>query len=280
MVQMFRRLAILLLAALALLVVNGCRVDVAVDVDVAANGSGTITVTATADKAVVDEAPGVANDLRFDDLAAQGWTATPATPTADGGLQVVLQRGFATVEDANTLLAGLNGERGPFHDLVVGRTAEDGRVTLTVSGSALVEGGLEAFSDSALTNAVGATPWEAAVQRAGVDPAQAVGITLRFTLPGEITSTGTTADGATTWVVPIGGAPVDVRAAATASESAGGGAGGGGSSWFWSAVKWLAIIALVVWLVAAAAFILYVAQVRKRRARRRNVLMAHRARNL
>ena len=53
------------------------------------DGAGTITVTATADAELVAQAPGLADDLHFDDLVAAGWAVDGPTPTDDGGLEVV-----------------------------------------------------------------------------------------------------------------------------------------------------------------------------------------------
>ena len=49
-----------------------CRVDTTVDITMAQDGSGHITVTAIADADVVTQAPGLAEDLRFDDAEGGG----------------------------------------------------------------------------------------------------------------------------------------------------------------------------------------------------------------
>ena len=55
----------LLVAAVAL---SACRVDSVVTVDMQRDGSGTITLQAVADAAVVQAAPGLADELRFDEI--------------------------------------------------------------------------------------------------------------------------------------------------------------------------------------------------------------------
>ena len=272
-----------LCAVVCAMALAGCKIDVDVDVDTNSDGSGIVTVTAIADRAVAEAAPGLATDLRFADAVDAGWTVTPPASTPDGGLRVELSHPFATVEDATALVAGLNGPRGPLRDVVLQRTVDNGRVTITVNGSLHIDGGLDAFSDNALTDAVGATPWAAALQAAGGNPADAVAVRLRVGLPGEVASTGTAADGRVVWQAPNGGAAVDVQASSVSSASSASGSpssSGGGATWFWSAVKWLALLALIGWLAFSAWFVGYVTVIRRRRARRRNVLMAHRARGL
>ena len=70
-----RRLLALVVVALAL---TACKVDTTVDVTVNADGSGVITLTAVADADVVAQAPGLAEDLRFDDAIAAGWVLDAA----------------------------------------------------------------------------------------------------------------------------------------------------------------------------------------------------------
>ncbi|MEI6403188.1 MAG: hypothetical protein WCP59_13465, partial [Actinomycetota bacterium] len=75
------RAGLLVVFAIAL---TACRVDVAVDVEMVENGSGVVTVTAVADAELVARAPGLADDLRFDDLLAAGWVLEGPATTADG----------------------------------------------------------------------------------------------------------------------------------------------------------------------------------------------------
>ena len=75
---MRRALAVLAAA----LLVTACRVDTTVTVTVEADGSGTVAVTVTADADVVNQAPGLADDLRRDDVAAACLTVDGPTATA------------------------------------------------------------------------------------------------------------------------------------------------------------------------------------------------------
>ena len=128
------------LIVIAVMVLSSCHVNATVDISMSADGSGHITVTAVADADVVKKAPGLAEDLRFDDAKAAGWTVTPPTSTDDGGLQVELNHPFANPEEATALLQSINGSGGPLHnvtltrvvstaghDRVVGRVAADRR---------------------------------------------------------------------------------------------------------------------------------------------------------
>src|SRR5262249_16716884 len=101
------------LIVLSVIVLAACRVDTTVDITMGQDGSGKITVTAVADAGVVSQAPGLADDLRFDDAEKAGWTVTAPTPTSDGGLKVELTHPFANPEEATALLQSINGSGGP-----------------------------------------------------------------------------------------------------------------------------------------------------------------------
>lgn len=266
---MIRRF-LLLVAALAVLA--GCRVDVGVDVQMAQNGSGTIIVTAAADAAVVSAAPGLADDLRLDDVRAAGWAVDGPTATAGGGLQLVLRHDFSTPEQATALLASLNGPQGPLQAVLLSREATDSAITYTVSGKAGLEAGLASFADPDLLAAVGAEPYADQVREADVSPADAVAITLTMRLPGEVVSTtgeqgtggmlGEAPDSTIapylTWSVPTDGSSTDLATTTRESLERGG---------IWSPLATVALVALVAWIVLSLVLIALV--VRKRRQVRR-----------
>ena len=129
-----------LLVFVAALTVSACQVDTSVEVKVEADGSGTITVNATADADVVAQAPGLAEDLRFDDAVAAGWTLQGPSATDAGGLSVTLTHDFATVEEATSLLASVNGSGGPLHDVAVTRTVTDDEITTSLEGTLRIDG--------------------------------------------------------------------------------------------------------------------------------------------
>lgn len=256
---MVRRALLVVVSVASALVLAGCRVDVAVDVVVADDGSGTVTVTALADPALVAAVPELAEDLRTDDLSAAGWTVEGPTPTADGGLQVVLTREFSTPAEANAVLAQLGGPNGPIKNAEVARTSEFARSTWTFNGTLQVNGGIDAFADDALLTAVGGSPY--GDDLANVALADALGIELSVTLPDEVDETTGTAQGAVVrWTVPMDGTAVDL---ATLAEEDDPGA---------RVARTTADVAqflLVAWVVLAVTFIVYVVIARRRRRRRR-----------
>ena len=255
-----RRVVLLLVAALAL---TACRVDIVIDVAVQADGSGTITVVAVADAGVVVQAPGLADDLRFDDAVAAGWEVVGPTADADGSLNVRMTHSFATVEEATALLASLSGPAGPLQRIALTRTVDGKTADVQLTGSLRVDGGLTAFTDSDLLQQVGGVPYADQIAAAGISPADAVGVQFSLSAPGTITSaTGTVSNDTATWIVPLDGTPVDV--ATTASLT-----GGGEPSGLWKVVSLVALALLVVWVVFATGFIAFVARERKRRAARR-----------
>lgn len=271
-----RRVLLVLVAALAL---TACKVDTSVDVVVQPDGSGTITLTAVADAELVAKAPGLAEDLRFDDVEAAGWTVEGPTVTDDGGLQVVVSHPFATVQEATALLQSLNGPDGPLHDVVLGRTVTDDDITTTLSGSIRVSNGLDAFADPDVLAAIGGSPYADDLAAANLRPADVLTFTFTADLPGDpvvgpSSTVATTSPEATTddtaptrdddlhvWSVPLDGTTADL---ATTSVLAQGGGGG-----VWGTVATVALVALIAWLVFAAGFILLVAKARRDRARRR-----------
>jgi hypothetical protein len=247
---------ILALCVLAL-VCAACKVDVAVDVAMRTDGSGTITVTAVADQDIVTQAPTLATDLRLDDVRAAGWTVDGPAATADGGLQVVMTQTFTTPQEANAILAGLNGPSGPLVGITLARSRGDERTTFTLNGSLRVTGGLDAFTDADLLAAVGATPYSAQITAAGLQPTDAVGITFTARLPGTVKTSTATDLSDLSWIVPLDGTATDVASLAEKKDSK--------NVWA-SPVSQGALIALIAWCAFSVCFIIYVIIVRRRRA--------------
>ena len=82
-----RRALLLIVAALTL---AACKVDATVHITMRPDGGGSIALTVVADQQVVQQAPGLAADLKFDDATAAGWQVDGPTDTADGGVEVTL----------------------------------------------------------------------------------------------------------------------------------------------------------------------------------------------
>jgi hypothetical protein len=242
---------------IVVMLLSACRVDTTVNIAMRANGSGTITITAVADADVVAKAPGLADDLRFDDAKSAGWTVTPPAKIDKGALKVELSHTFDNPESATALLQSINGSGGPLHSATLTRTLTDRGTLVSLAGTLRIDG-LAAFADPDVLAAVGATPYAEEVAASSSSPSQAVGVTVRATLPGKLTSaTGTIKDGGVSWVVPLDGSQLDLATNAIDDH---------GTAKIWGVAASAALAALIAWCVLAAAFIAWVVLQRKRRA--------------
>ena len=248
------------LIVISVMLLTACRVDATVDISMNAEGSGHITVTAIADADVVNRAPGLADDLRFDDAEAAGWTVTGPTATDDGGLRVELTHTYANPEEATALLQSINGSGGPLHGAVLTRTVRDDGTSVSLTGTLRIDG-LAAFADPDVLAAVGATPYAEEVVATNASPSDAVRVTIRAALPGEITSVaGTVTGSSVSWIVPLDGSQLDLGSTAVDDH---------GTAKIWGVAANAALIALVAWCLLAVAFISWVIRQRKRRAHHR-----------
>lgn len=189
-----------LLAALALVLLAACQVRTEVAVDVEADGSGTITVSVGLDPDAASRVPGLAEELRVDDLEATGWTVTGPEVEVDGFTWIRATKPFATPEDAGTVLAELGeiaGTDAPFRDFEVRRERSFARTEYGFTGTVDFSGGLEAFGDDALTAALDGEPLgesvEAIEQRIGQAIDDAFTFRVAVGLPGEVSSNAPTA---------------------------------------------------------------------------------------
>ena len=251
-----RRASVLWLLILAL---AGCRVDVTVDLIIGEDGTGELVVTAVADADVVGAAPGIADDLRFDDAVAAGWEVEGPTATADGGFTVTLRHQVTSAEEATNLLASLGP---PFVAMRLERTspADADEATTTLTGQLTLPAGFDSFADADLLVAVGGTPYADELAAAGATPAASMSVALRAELPGDVEeTTGREEDGALVWEAPLDGASTEVLARTIQRPDSGG----------WSLLATAALVLLVAWVVVATAFIVSVARARQRRARAR-----------
>jgi hypothetical protein len=250
----------LVLVAVAL---SACRVDTAVDVVMEENGSGVITVSAVADAELVARAPGLADDLRFDDLLAAGWVLEGPATTADGGLSVVLRHTFSSPEQATALLASLNGTDGPLEAAALARTPAERQIDYALSGGARIENGLASFADPDLLASVGATPYADSIAAAGLAPDQVLGLTFSINMPGTVTGTTGAIDpeggeGRVRWTIPLDGSPLDLTTRSTVSLE---------RSSTWRVLATVALVVLIAWVVASLVLIALVARARRRRIR-------------
>lgn len=247
-------------SALVMLLLAACQVDVAVDISMNENGSGFVALVVTADEAVVAQAPGLADDLRFDDLIAAGWTVDGPTSTASGGLTVSLRHTFDTPEQATALVATLSGTDGPLRSVAFSRAATDTAITFTVTGAGRADN-LAAFTDPELLEVVGATPYVDDIAIAGTAPSEAAVVTLSLSLPGTIADSTATPDveGVVRWTIRPDGVPVDLTTTSTRSLERGG---------VWPWLSGGALVGLIAWVVASIVAIALVARARRRRTTR------------
>jgi hypothetical protein len=258
-----RRLGTALVALLAAVLVAGCRVDVTVDVAMEQNGSGTVTVTVVADDQVVDEAPGLAADLRLDDLEAAGWTTEGPVGTDDGGLSLTLERHFDTPAQATAIIASLNGPNGPFEAVLFTREQSKTAIDYELAGTLQVDG-LNGFADPGLVDAVGAMPYLDVIDARGLTIDEAVGLTFRVTLPGRVRETTSSATSyPLTWTVPFDETLIDVSATSRTSLESDRG---------WRVLATLAFVALGVWILFSVVGIVLIARSQHRRRKRRRSL--------
>lgn len=254
----------LLIITLSVVLLTACRVDTNIDVAMVENGSGVITITAVADAELVARAPGLADDLRLDDVVAAGWVVEGPAATADGGLSLVLKHAFDTPEEATALLASVNGPDGPLLDVTLARKVFEREVELSMTGFAGATAGLASFADPDLLASVGATPWAAELAESGVPPADALALTVSADLEGEMTSTAGTPgdDGRIRWTVPFDETLVDLSTTSSVSLAKGGA---------WAVIPYVALAAFVAWVLAAVFVVWRLIVVRRFDARARRV---------
>jgi hypothetical protein len=235
-------------------------VESVVTLNLQPNGSGTVAVVTTANAAVVAAVPNLAEQLAFDDLEATGWKVSEFATTDEGELQVRVSKGFDSPEEATALLNQLSAEFGPFRNMILAREGKDTDSTWKLNGELQVNGGLNAFADSALVDLIGGAPFEDALAASGQDIGQAVGITFKAMLPGDVVSTtGLNEAGVLRWNVALDGSTqtVDTVTQNTAVASTVAGI-------FEPILRWL----LILWFVAMAVLAAVVTVSRIRRSKR------------
>ncbi len=242
----------------AAMLLTSCRVDQSVSLRVQPNGSGDVTVVVTADKDVVAKAPHLATDLRTDDLVTAGWKVSKPIATKTGGLTVTLVHSFKNPAEANVVLSQVSGANGPLHNIILSRTGKDTNSQWKLAGYLEVSGGLASFIDDAGLKLLGAAPYAADVDEAGLDLGDAMGLSFTIQLPGELKSTtGIQGANGITWAIPLDGSKVDVATSSTNVDVA---------SSISRVGKVLFLGLLVLWIVGTLILLMLVANARQRRA--------------
>lgn len=251
----------LALLAVSLAVLTACRLDVTVSVDMEPDGTGVVTVEAIADEELVLQVPDLIDDLRLDDAIANDWAVDGPTQVDGSGLAITLTHDFRSVEELANVL---NSVGAPLTRMAAARTTADEQTTNAINGDLVLTNGFASFADADLVQAVGGVPFADEFAATGALPAESMSFTFRVSLPGELISaeTGTEVDdGVIEWRAPLDGTSVNLYTA-TVQRPAGGGAWAG-------PLSTAALVALVVWVVVAGAFIAFVAVARRRKRSRR-----------
>lgn len=239
------------------MVLSACRVDIRVDVTADDTGAGTIVVTVDLDAELVALVPGLADDLRVDDLITSGWVIEGPTPINSGGLRVILLYVFESPAEATAAMRQISGPNGPLLNPELKRTIAGRTVSTTLDATLQFVGGIEAFSDPTLSATLGTAPWASTAEKFGVDPQQSVAVTLVAHLPGAIKkSTGTEADGGVIWTAPTDGTAVAVVIGTAESKVDGG---------FWKILATIIGYILGIFLIIIGILILLVTVARRRR---------------
>lgn len=179
---------------------TGCRVDLEVIVRAGQRASGVVQVHARLDEAAVTAVGSKPAALSTSDLAKVGWAVSGIRRLPAGGGEVAAERAFATVVQANEVLAQLSGPGGALLDLRLSRSHGLFATTLRLRGTADLSKGLAVFGDDQLkallgsTSAVGFDDTEIARQT-GAPVARAVRLRVTSDLEGSRVSR----------IVPFGG---------------------------------------------------------------------------
>jgi hypothetical protein len=193
-----------LLGLVLILATSACEVRTDVAVEVHDDGSGFVTVSGGLDADALRRVPGIAEELRLDDLAATGWEVQPPTLEDDGLTWIRVRKPFGTPEEAEQVLAEIAGERGPLRDFVITRERSFARTEYGFGATVDFRGGIESFADEALTTALDGEPLgedvAAIEERIGAAIDEVFTFRVAVRLPGDVESNAPTqADNGAVW---------------------------------------------------------------------------------
>lgn len=258
-----KRLLIVVVCALAL---GACRLDISVSVEMQPDGTGTVSVTAVADQELLAQVPDVLDQLEFDDAVANGWTVGEPVVDADGNATLELAHPFSSAAELANLLNSIGPPLSGFQTArTPGSGDAEGQVSNAVVGELALTDGFASFADSELTAALGGLPFGDLIEAAQVTPDEAMSVTLRVDLPGEVVAAPSgreVAPGVVEWQPPLDGSTTAVDYQTVQRPA------GAGNAWA-GPLSTVALIALIAWVVVAAAFITFVVVARRNRQRRR-----------
>jgi hypothetical protein len=186
-------------ALVALVLTSGCEVRTDVAVEVNEDGSGFVSVGAALDADAMRRVPGIADELRLDDLDATGWEVQLPTLEDDGYTWIRVRKPFGTPEEAEAVLAEIAGENGPLRDFVLSRERGFARTDYAFEATVDFRGGLEAFADESLSQVLEGEPLgedvAAIEERIGAAIDEVFTFRVAVRLPGEVESNAPTQAG-------------------------------------------------------------------------------------
>ena len=202
-------------AALLLVVLGACKVDVSVGVDTKADGSGEVRVTAVLDEDAAERVGDLEKNLRTDDLEKAGWIVDDIERRDDGSVSQTIRHPFDDTAEAEQVLAELGGDdpetnaAAPLRAFELDQERGFFRTTTTFSGVVDLARGIEAFSDASLTEAFGGQPLGAPVdqleRQLGASFDRLFGLQIAVRMPGDVESNAPTdADNGAVWAPKLG----------------------------------------------------------------------------
>jgi hypothetical protein len=158
----------LLLAALVLMA-SACEVRTRVQVTVEEDGSGVVEVAVGLDREALAQVPDLDGNgtsdvtdlvalVRTEDLEAAGWRVSEPDAAGSDMTWIRVSKPFGTPAEANAVLAEVSGPSGPLRDMRLSRSTGFASTKLSFTGTADLSGGLEAFGDSGLAQALDGEP--------------------------------------------------------------------------------------------------------------------------
>ena len=198
--------------ALGALSLVACRADVKISVTSTQGGAGQLAVSFVLDAQAVARIGDVGRALQLGDLERAGWQLSGPHTGADGSVTTTISHPFSSVAQASALLDQLSapgpGGRRPFTlSLRHGRGLTSSQVGL--SGDVDLRGGVDAFADDQIRQALGVTSLQAAIDRLRQDgdTVPTVSAQVVAVLPGRpvhLAGDGQVVGDTVTWTIPLG----------------------------------------------------------------------------
>lgn len=152
-------------AAVALVLLGGCRIETLVDIEADASGSGDVTVDVNLDRDAALKAP----DLRprVADLRRAGWEVRGPIGRPSGGITLTARKRFRSPAEAARVVAEVagGGPDDPLRDLRLLQSRSFAKTRTRFVGTLDLSRGVESFSDAELQRQLGGQPLGVASER-------------------------------------------------------------------------------------------------------------------